>query len=102
MLEEIHRLRTSEKALRQQNEYLSALHETSLGLIDRLDKKELLEAILYRACLMTGTEHGYIYLPIPGKDEMQMRVGMGFFKGQLGLERINPIKPRAENDRKQK
>ena len=77
-------LRQEIEALKQQNAYLSALHETSLGLIDRLDKKELLESILHRACLMSGTEHGYIYLPGPGKDEMQMRVGMGFFNGQLG------------------
>jgi len=82
--EKIRTLKASEHDLKQQNTYLAALHETSLGLIDRLDKKELLEVILYRACLMIGTEHGYIYLPVPGEDAMQMRVGMGFFKGQLG------------------
>jgi PAS domain S-box-containing protein len=71
--------------VRRQNEYLSALHETSLGLIDRLDKEELLENILQRAALLTGTEHGYIYLLEPGDTEMQMQVGMGFFKSQLGL-----------------
>ncbi len=77
-------LRQEIQALKQQNAYLSALHETSLGLIDRLDRKELLESILHRACIISGTEHGYIYLPGPEKDEMQMRVGMGFFNGQLG------------------
>jgi len=77
-------LRQEIEALKQQNAYLSALHETSLGLIDRLDREELLESILHRACMMSGTEHGYIYLPGPKKDEMQMRVGMGFFNGQLG------------------
>ncbi len=82
--EKLRTLKASEHELKQQNAYLTALHETSLGLIDRLDKKELLESILHRACLMTGTEHGYIYLPGPGKNEMQMRVGMGFFNGQLG------------------
>ena len=82
-------LRQEIEALKQQNAYLSALHETSLGLIDRLDRKELLESILHRACLMSGTEHGYIYLPGPRKDEMQMRVGMGFFRDQLGL-RVQP------------
>jgi PAS domain S-box-containing protein len=82
---ETHALRKAEEALRRQNEYLTALHETSLGLIDRLDKEELLEAILLRAARLSGTEHGYIYLLEPGDEEMQMRVGMGFFKGQLGL-----------------
>ena len=75
----------TEEALRRQNEYLTALHETSLGLIDHLDQEELLEAILLRAARLSGTEHGYIYLLEPGDTEMQMRVGMGFFKGQLGL-----------------
>jgi PAS domain S-box-containing protein len=78
-------VKQAEDILRRQNEYLTALHETSLGLIDHLDKEELLEAILQRAAMLTGTEHGYIYLLEPGDDEMQMRVGMGFFKGHLGL-----------------
>ena len=78
------RLRRAEKNLRQQNEYLSALHETSLGFMDLLDKEELLESILNRAGLLTGTQHGYIYLLDPLREEMQMRVGMGFFKSQLG------------------
>jgi PAS domain S-box-containing protein len=82
--QEIHELREVGQALRRKNEHLTALHETSLGLIDRLDKEELLEAILYRAARLSGTESGYIYLLEPGDTEMQMRVGMGFFKGQLG------------------
>ena len=78
------RLQKAETALRQENEYLAALHETSLGFMDLLDKEELLESILNRACLLTGTRHGYIYLLDSVGDTMQMRVGMGFFKGQLG------------------
>jgi len=80
----IDRLKRSQVALRRENEYLSALHETSLGLMDKLDKEELLEAILERAALLTGTEHGYIYLLEHGEQEMQMQVGMGFFRSQLG------------------
>jgi nitrate/nitrite-specific signal transduction histidine kinase len=81
---EICRVNEAEKTLRRQNEYLTALHETSIGLIDHLDKEELLEAVLQRATRLTGTEHGYIYLHEPGEDEIQMQVGMGFFKSQLG------------------
>jgi PAS domain S-box-containing protein len=83
---EIYQLGQVEQALRRENEYLTALHETSLGLIDRLDQEELLEAILHRAAMLTGTRHGYIYLLKPGDNQMQMRVGMGFFKAQLGLQ----------------
>ena len=82
---EIYQLGQVEQALRRENEYLNALHETALGLIYRLDEEELLEAILQRAAMLTGTRHGYIYLLEPGDNEMQMRVGMGFFKAQLGL-----------------
>ena len=83
--EELLRLREEISVLRRQNEHLSALHETSLGLIDRLDKEELLEAILQKAALLTDTAHGYIYLLEPDAGAMQMRVGMGFFKSQIGL-----------------
>ena len=81
---EHHELQQAQAALTRQNEYLTVLHETALGLIDHLDKEELLETILNRAALLAGTEHGYIYLLEPNEDEMQIRVGMGFFKGQLG------------------
>ena len=84
LAEKCRRLELAQAALQRRNEYLSALHETSLGLIDKLDKKELLAAILERAALLTGTGHGYIYLLEPGEAEMQMRVGMGFFRSQLG------------------
>ncbi|RPJ74809.1 MAG: hypothetical protein EHM15_04700, partial [Desulfobacteraceae bacterium] len=80
-----HRRPEGAAALRRQNEYLWALHETALGLIDRLDKEELLEAVLHRAAGMTGTGHGFIYLLDADEDAMQMRVGMGFFREQLGL-----------------
>ena len=78
------RLRESEKSALRQNEYLAALHETSVGLINRLHRKELLESVLKRAASLTATEHGFIYLLEPGENEMEMRVGMGFFNSQLG------------------
>lgn len=84
LVQENQRLQGAVKKLSQQNKYLSALHETSLGFMDLLDKEALLKSILNRACLLTGTQHGYIYLLDSTGDTMQMRVGMGFFKGQLG------------------
>lgn len=82
--EEVFKLRKSEKSALRQKKYLTALHETSVGLINRLDRKELLESVLNRAASLTGTEHGFIYLLEPGENEMEMRVGMGFFNSQLG------------------
>jgi PAS domain S-box-containing protein len=80
------RLKQLEQKLLRRSDYLTALHETAIGLIDLLDKEELLETILYRAALLTGTSHGFIYLLTPDGLHMQMQVGMGFFKGQLGRQ----------------
>jgi PAS domain S-box-containing protein len=78
------RLKAAEEAFHRQNDYLKTLHEISLGLIDTLDKEELLENILQRAASLSGTTHGFIYLLEPGDEHLQMQVGMGFFKSQLG------------------
>ena len=84
--EEMLQLRELEGQYRRRDNYLTALHETAIGLIDLLDKEELLETILYRAALLTDTTNGYIYLLNPDGLHMQMQVGMGFFKGQLGRQ----------------
>lgn len=81
---ESQRCKVAEEAFHRQNAYLKALHETSLILIDKIDKEELLENILERATSLTGTEHGYIYLLEPDAGQMQMRLGKGFFKSQIG------------------
>jgi PAS domain S-box-containing protein len=78
------RLKAPDGPFYRQNASLKALHETSLGLIDKLDKEELLENILERAASLSGTVHGFIYLLEPGEEQLQMKVGMGFFKSQLG------------------
>jgi PAS domain S-box-containing protein len=75
---------SADPAVRRQNDSLRALHETALGLLDKIDKEELLETIIERAAALTGTEHGYIYLLEPETQVMQMRVGKGFFSEQLG------------------
>lgn len=82
--QEFQRLKAAEEAFNRQKASLEALHETSLGLIEKLDQEELLENILERAASLTGIAHGYIFLLEPGEEYMEMQVGMGFFKGQLG------------------
>ena len=81
---ECNRLMAAEDTFYRQNASLQALHETSLGLIDKLDKEELLENILEQAASLSGTAHGYIYLLGADEKHLQMKVGMGFFKSQLG------------------
>ncbi|MCP4544542.1 MAG: GAF domain-containing protein [Chloroflexi bacterium] len=75
----------AEEALRRQNEYLEALHETTLGLISRLDINDLLETLIVRAGQLLGTPHGYIYLVEPTTSkEIERRVGTGIFSSLVG------------------
>lgn len=79
----------AERMLRQQNAYLTALHETTLGMMRRLNLEELLEQIVSRAGALVGTNHGYVFLltpgePDPGVSEMVMRVGVGAYNGFVG------------------
>lgn len=80
-----------EQVLRDQNAYLTALHETTLGLMSRLDVEDLLEQIIARAANLVGTEHGYVFLLSPqrnanGEQEMIMRVGIGAYNGFKGTK----------------
>lgn len=91
----------AEEKIRQQNEYLAALHETTLGLISRLDLNELLEALVSRAAQLLGTPHGFIYLVEPaepdqeetqgtlGELQIERKVGLGVYSDSIGF-RMNP------------
>ncbi len=77
----------AEEALHRQNEYLGALHETALALIDRLELADLLKAIVARAGALMDTPHGFIYLLKSG--ELEMRVGVGIYEGYVSY-RLKP------------
>jgi signal transduction histidine kinase/CheY-like chemotaxis protein/HPt (histidine-containing phosphotransfer) domain-containing protein/PAS domain-containing protein len=84
----------AEEAVRQQNAYLAALHDTALGLISRLDVSELLETLVVRAGQLLGTSHGFIYLvepfdAAPNDDEnvvLERKVGVGVFGGPIPVQ----------------
>jgi nitrate/nitrite-specific signal transduction histidine kinase len=48
--------------LRLQHAELGALHEATLGVMQRLDVEDLLRELLADAAALFDTEHGYIYL----------------------------------------
>jgi PAS domain S-box-containing protein len=75
----------SREGLERQVAHLKTLYETSLRLVDRLERRALLEEILDRATELTGTEHGFVYLLNDQQTAMKMRVGRGLFNSQLGL-----------------
>jgi PAS domain S-box-containing protein len=82
---ESQKLMAAERAIYRQNEYLTALSETALALLDKLDPQELLQTILERAGALAGCRHGYIFLRSAQGERMDIQVGMGFFSNQLGL-----------------
>lgn len=65
--------------LHRQNEYLMALHETTLGLISRLDVTNLLQAIVSRAGQLVGTEHCFLYLKNSSGSAMDMVFQSGIY-----------------------
>jgi GAF domain-containing protein len=75
----------AEEAVRQQNEYLAALHATTLGLISRLDRDELLQDIVSRAGQLLDTPHGFMFLLEAGDDEFEQKVGLGIFSETIGV-----------------
>jgi signal transduction histidine kinase/HAMP domain-containing protein/ActR/RegA family two-component response regulator len=70
--------RTAELAV--QNAELEALHETSLGVMHRLDIDDLLHEVLVRAGELTESTHGYIYLAETGQRTLVKRAAMGVFE----------------------
>jgi diguanylate cyclase (GGDEF)-like protein len=76
--------RRKRDALAIQNAYLSALHDTALGLIGRLEFNELISAVLSRAGALTGTRDGFLYLYHPDRDELELMVGLGIYEDEVG------------------
>jgi PAS domain S-box-containing protein len=74
--------KNAEVQLRRQAGELSALHDTTLGLIQRPDVTGLLETILSRAADLLETEHAYLY--VVDDDELVVRAGTGLFVPYLG------------------
>jgi signal transduction histidine kinase/ActR/RegA family two-component response regulator len=70
--------------LRVQNAELGALHETTLGVMHRLDIADLLQVLLERAGELLSSGHGYIYVRAPGEEEIERRVAIGVFEEDLG------------------
>ena len=70
--------------LRIQNAELGALHETTLGVMHRLDIDDLLKELLERAGELLSSGHGYIYVRRPGEHEIERRVAIGVFEEDLG------------------
>jgi diguanylate cyclase (GGDEF)-like protein/PAS domain S-box-containing protein len=83
MAREITGQKQTEQALSRQREYLSALQETTVGLLNRMDMGALLETIIARVCALLRVECGYLFLVEPSGAEMRLRVSSGDFREPL-------------------
>jgi len=81
--------RRAEKTMNQQFKYLSALHQTTLGVISRRELNDLLKTIVARSAELVGVPYGFIYLYDHGLEILTLEVGTGIFKGLIGT-RIKP------------
>ncbi|HEX2514681.1 MAG TPA: GAF domain-containing protein, partial [Chloroflexota bacterium] len=71
--------------LRQQHEYQAALHETTIGLISRLELNDLLQAIVTRAAQLLGVPHGSLFLLDEALGDLEQKAGIGAFAQTIGL-----------------
>jgi PAS domain S-box-containing protein len=75
----------AEEALRQQNQVLNALQNTTLELVSQLDLHTTLENIVKRACALLGTSAGSLDLVDPGTGRLVPQVGVGALEESLHL-----------------
>jgi len=76
---ELEERRRTETTLRRQAEYLTALHETTLSIMNRLEPTSLLDSILSKAEELLETEHSFIDLVLPDRTGVQQKLGHGIF-----------------------
>jgi len=82
---ELESIEKSEEKLKHQSEYMLALNETIIGIMDRLDQKNLLGTILERATSLAGTKNAFIYLFEPFETEIEIKIATGFYKNLIGF-----------------
>jgi len=83
--DENHIHQRTEETLRLQHGYLAALHETSLGLMDRLAPEDVLRTIVTRAGELLGTSHGFVDLLTPDGARLEAAVCTGLFRHNTGV-----------------
>ncbi|MFH1981346.1 MAG: GAF domain-containing protein [Pseudomonadota bacterium] len=69
--------------LREQAEYLDAIHRISLSLMGRLDPRDLLQEIVERAAQLAGTRDGFVYLVDDTAGDLRLQVATGTYREKL-------------------
>jgi len=66
------------------DQFVAALDETAMGLLDGSSPGQLLDSVLTRAARLLGVPHGYVDLAEPGDDHLTVRAGIGFMAARIG------------------
>ena len=66
------------------DQFVAALDETAMGLLDGSSPGQLLDSVLTRAARLLGVPHGYVDLAEPGDDHLTVRAGIGFMASRIG------------------
>src|SRR4029079_3129709 len=67
------------------DQFVAALDETAMGLLDGSRPEEILDTILNRAARLLGVRDGYVYLGEPGDTHITVRAGIGETAGDIGF-----------------
>ncbi len=67
------------------DQFVAALDEMTIGLLDGSDTQALLDSILTRAARLLGVPNGYVYLGEPGDTHVTVRAGIGDTAGDVGF-----------------
>jgi PAS domain S-box-containing protein len=74
----------AEVDLATQKAYLDSLHQTALGLINRLNIEELLHDLVEQACALVGVGSGYVYLIDEAANSLRVQVATGDARNYVG------------------
>src|SRR6185503_18708119 len=67
------------------DQFVAALDETAMGLIDGSNTETLLDSILTHAARLLGVPNGYVYLGEPGDTHLTVRAGIGDSVDDVGF-----------------
>ncbi|MDF2569084.1 MAG: diguanylate cyclase domain protein [Sporomusa sp.] len=89
IVRDVSELKQAETDIFRQNMYLTALHDTTLALINQLDIRQLLENMVCRAGDLVGAKNGFVALIDEATGEFILRVTTGFYSRYVGMT-VNP------------
>src|SRR5262249_37042338 len=66
------------------DQFVAALDETAMGLLEGMGPDDVLDSILSRATRLLGVRTGYVYLAEPGATHLTVRAAIGGMADQVG------------------